>query len=93
MCIQPLLNFNQYLCSLHNACVLGIFNSVAQSGGGNGTPLQYSYLEKSMGSGGWQATVHGATKSRTRLSERARAYTHTHTHTHHTLVHKTYLLP
>ena len=38
-------------------------------GGGNGTPLQYSYLEKSpMDRGAWQATVHGVTKSQTRLS-------------------------
>ena len=31
-------------------------------GGGNGTPLQYSCLEKSMDRGGWQATVHGVAK-------------------------------
>ena len=29
-------------------------------GGGNGNPLQYSYLENSMGRGAWLATVHGA---------------------------------
>ena len=33
-------------------------------GEGNGNPLQYSYLESSMGREAWQATVHGATKSR-----------------------------
>ena len=33
--------------------------------GGNGNPLQYSRLEKSMDRGPWQATVHGVTKSRT----------------------------
>ena len=33
-----------------------------------------------MGRGAWLTTVHGVTKSRTRLS--ARAHTHTHTHTH-----------
>ena len=32
---------------------------------GTGNPLQYSCLEKSMDRGTWQATVHGATKSRT----------------------------
>ena len=32
-------------------------------------PLQYSCLENSMGRGAWQATVHGATKSWTRLSD------------------------
>ena len=34
-------------------------------GGGNGNPLQYSYLENSMDRGAWQATVHGIAKSRT----------------------------
>ena len=31
----------------------------------NGTSLQYSSLENSMGRGIWQATVHGAAKSQT----------------------------
>ena len=35
---------------------------------GNGTPLQYSCLENSMGRGAWQAAVHGAAKSWTQLS-------------------------
>ena len=38
-------------------------------GGGNGNPLQYSCLENSMGRGAWLATVHGVTKSWTRLSD------------------------
>ena len=37
-------------------------------GEGNGYPLRYSCLENPMGRGAWQATVHGVTKSRTRLS-------------------------
>ena len=37
--------------------------------GGNGNPLQYSCLENSMDRGAWQATVHGVTKSRTRLRD------------------------
>ena len=37
-------------------------------GGGNGNPLQYSFLEKSMDKGAWWATVHGVKKIRTRLS-------------------------
>ena len=37
-------------------------------GKGNGTPLQYSCLENPMDGGAWWATVHGATKSQTRLS-------------------------
>ena len=36
-------------------------------GGGNGNQLQYSCLENSMDRGAWQATVHGVTKSQTRL--------------------------
>ena len=45
-------------------------------GGGHGNPLQYSCLENLMDRGGWQATVHRVTKSRTqrdRLSTRMRA--------------------
>ena len=37
-------------------------------GEGNGNLLQYSCLENSMGRGAWWATVHGITKSWTRLS-------------------------
>ena len=36
-------------------------------GGGNGNLLQYSSLENSLGRGAWWATVHGVTKSQTRL--------------------------
>ena len=36
---------------------------------GNGNPLQYSCLENPMDGGAWQAAVHGATKSQTRLSD------------------------
>ena len=31
-------------------------------GGGNGNPLEYSYLENSMDRGAWRATVHMVTK-------------------------------
>ena len=37
-------------------------------GEGNGNRLQYSCLENSMDGGAWWATVHGITKSQTRLS-------------------------
>ena len=47
-------------------------------GEGNGYLFQYSCLENPMDRGAWQATVHGVTKSRTRLSDQ---HTHTHTHT------------
>ena len=39
------------------------------SGEGNGNPLQYSCLDNPMDGGAWQATVHGVTKSQTRLSD------------------------
>ena len=34
-------------------------------GEGNGYPLQYSCLEKTMDTGAWQAIVHGVAKSQT----------------------------
>ena len=37
-------------------------------GGGNGDPLQYSYLETPTDRGAWRARRHGVTKSWTRLS-------------------------
>ena len=42
-------------------------------GGGRGNPLQHSYLVNSMVRRTWQAVVHRAAKSQTRL-------THTHTY-------------
>ena len=36
---------------------------------GNGNPLQYSCLENPMDREAWWATVHGVTKSQTRLSD------------------------
>jgi len=39
------------------------------SGEVNGNPLQYSCLENPMDRGAWWATVHGVTKSQTRLSD------------------------
>ena len=38
-------------------------------GGGDGSPLQYSCLENPMVRGAWWATVHGAAKCWTRLSD------------------------
>ena len=38
-------------------------------GGGNGNPLQYPCLGNPIDRGAWRATVHGATKSWTRLSD------------------------
>ena len=44
-------------------------------GGGNGSPLQYSYLENPMNRGAWWATARGMAKSGTWLSD----WAHTHT--------------
>ena len=38
-------------------------------GEGNGNPLQYSCLENSINREAWWATVHGVTKSQTRLRD------------------------
>ena len=47
-----------------NAEDLGSIPGLKRSpGGGYGNPLQYSCLENPMDRGGWQATVHGVTKS------------------------------
>ena len=37
-------------------------------GEGNGTPLQYSFLENPMDRGAWKAAVHGVAGGQTRLS-------------------------
>ena len=47
-----------------NAGDLGLIPGSGRSPGeGNGNPLQYSCLKNPMDGGGWQATVHGVTKS------------------------------
>ena len=51
-----------------------ILGSGRSSGEGNGNTLQYSCWENPMGGGNWRATVHGVTKSQTRLK---RLSTHT----------------
>ena len=56
--------------SASNAGDLGsIPGSGRSSGEGNGNTLQHSCLENPMDGGAWWATVHGVTKSRTRLSD------------------------
>ena len=56
-----------------SACNAGDLGSIPGSGRspgeGNGNPLQYSCLENPMDGGAWWATVHGVTKSQTRLSD------------------------
>ena len=49
---------------------LGLILGLGRSPGeGNGNPLHYSCLENPMDREAWQATLHGVTKSRTRLSD------------------------
>ena len=43
--------------------------SVSKSGEGNGTPLQYSYLENPMDRGAWKAAVHGVAEGQTQLRD------------------------
>ena len=53
-----------------NAGDVGLIPGPERSPGeGNDNPLQYSCLENSTDRGGWQATIHGAIKSWTRLSD------------------------
>ena len=49
-------------------------------GGGNGNPLQYSFLGNPMDRGAWWATVHGVAELD--MTEHTHSHTHTHTHTH-----------
>ena len=55
-----------------SACNVGDLGSIPglgrSPGEGNCNPLQYSCLENPMDRGAWWATVHGVTKSWTRLS-------------------------
>ena len=56
--------------SAYNAGDPGSIPGLGRSPGeGNGTPLQYSCLENPMDGGAWEATVHGVTKSQTRLND------------------------
>ena len=52
-----------------NAKECSNYCTIALIGEGNGTPLQYSCLENPMDGVAWRATVHGVTRSQTRLSD------------------------
>ena len=47
-------------------------------GGGNGNPLEYSWLENPMDREAWWATVHGVTKSQTQLKRFSTCILHMH---------------
>ena len=64
----------QWLSSEESACSSGDLGDVSlipgsgrSPGEGNGNPLQSSCLKNPMDRGAWRATVHGVTKSQTRL--------------------------
>ena len=63
LCLWPWGNMNRI------SSTLILMRCVPCIGEGNGTPLQYSCLEKPMDGGAWWVTVHGVTKSQTWLSD------------------------
>ena len=71
-CIYIYLGLPWWLSAKGSTCWCRDVGSTPGSGRspgeGNGNPLQYSCLENPMDRGAWWATVHGVTKSQTRLS-------------------------
>ena len=57
------LNSKEYACTAGDPGLIP--GSGRSPGEGNGNPIQYSCLEKSIDRGAWQATIHGVTNSRT----------------------------
>ena len=56
----------KYYGNFMTVLLLNFYPDRAIFGEGNGTLLQYSYLETPTDRGAWQAAVHGVEKSRTR---------------------------
>ena len=57
-------------CKARAVGSMGLIPELERSpGGGNGNPLQYSFLDNPMDRGAWWATVHGVKKSQTWLSD------------------------
>ena len=83
MSCQAQFSNHSFSCGKENSCGLDDKESPAYSPGdldliplsgrapreGNDKPLQYFCLENSMDRRGWQARVHGVTKSRAPLSD------------------------
>ena len=58
------------VCSAGDTGDVGLISGLGRSpAGGNGNPLQYSCLEKPMGSGVWRATAHRVARSWTQLKQ------------------------
>ena len=71
----------EFFCSAGDTGDMGSIPGWERSPGEvNGSPLHYSCLENPMDRGAWWATVHGVSKSWTRLKELT-VHTHAHTHT------------
>ena len=70
---QKSLDFSDGSDSKESACNAGSLGSIPglgrSPGEENGNPLQYSWLENPKDRGAWQSTVHGVTKTQTRLSD------------------------
>ena len=73
---SSILGLSWWPSSKESACNAGDTRDVGlipgwgrSPGGGHGNPLQYSCLENPTDRGVWRATLHGVTKSRTRLSD------------------------
>ena len=62
-----------WLSAKESTCNAGDIDWIPGSGRspgeGDDNPLQYSHLGNPMDRGDWEATVHGLTKSQTRLSD------------------------
>ena len=69
MLLYTLIGFPGSLDGKDSACNAGDLGSIPRSGRspgeGHGNPPQYSYMENSMNSGVWQATIHRIEKSQT----------------------------
>ena len=66
---NKITNRNSVLFSESMCLCLHTHNYGTSYGEGNGTPLQYAYLENPMDGGAWWAAVHGVSTSRTWLSD------------------------
>ena len=64
-CIGRWLNGKEFTCSVGDACLICELGRSSVEGSGN--PLQYSCLGNPKDRGAWWATLHGVTKSWTRL--------------------------